>query len=70
MFTILSEIDCKTSHIRFFSCYRSNFKHFKKGTKIQNCEGKKFWKNLYSTYYDQLGSSIKIQMISNSVNIY
>ena len=70
MFTISSEIDRKTSHIRFFNCYRSNFKLFKKGAKIQNCERKKFWKNLYSMHYDQLGSSFKIQMISNSVNIY
>ena len=33
MFTILSEVDRKMSHIHFFNCQRSNFKRFKKGKK-------------------------------------
>ena len=59
----------KTSHISFFNCQRNNFKRFKKGSEIHNCEKKKLRINLKIRHYDQLGSSIKVQNISNSVNI-
>ena len=40
MFTILSEINRKTSYIHFFNCQENNVKRFEKGTKIRNCERK------------------------------
>ena len=65
MSTVLSEIDRKIYAFLIVRYAISRVLKRYKNTQLQ----KKFRINLQRMHYDQLGSSIKIQDISNSVNI-